>query len=827
MKEFRGAGMLDTGKRAGIDLVGRRKEISQIKDILKDVSLGRGKLVVVSGEAGVGKTRFLEEIKTVASMETFTLLSGKCLYFKDTDTCLPFKEMFNQYRKLKGSFCEDGKIDSPFIERGYDDGSGLDCGYDSDLVPMSLIPAEIEAEEVQTEEMEEPPLRMDMLSEFIFGLASEMPLCLFIDDLHWADSNTLQLLEYLCRRIKDDPILIICTYRPEDLFWGEGKAHPLTDSLKRLDKDAKYVRVRLNRFIELECEEFLKKILNVEAVPRDLVGIIYRLTVGNPFFMEELIHSMLEKGILTTEGPDILNITDPDAVTLPTNVKDVVLRRTHWLKPLSIKVIRVLSVVGLTFTFDVIKDALELDDEDVLEAIEELIQASFIMEGSEEELYKFENPLIREVIYSELNHSRRKYLHNRVARVLEDLYSNDPERWGDIALNYYLAKDRSNALVYLTKAVSHYKDSSPSRVISLLKLMIDCKEAMPRSDILRAENMEVFMEISNICLHMGDWKRAMEFSDEARALSVELGRHDVEVGSLLTQGRLNYLQGRFTEAAGLLNYALNLSVEHNDMEGKSRASMGLGCINWRQGDYHGALERYTSSLKFAKEQNDLNTLGTLYIHIGNLFNHKGDLDRSLEYYKRAIRHLNSTGDRLEGSRAYRNLGNTLIQTGDLANAHDMLRLSLDLAGEYGHENLWALINLIPIRCVREGQGSALTTYDTVMERLSGKGDRIGAALADMYMGVCRSRNGEDQEGGVMLKRSYDLLKEMKALYDVGRAAFHLGEHNLKFERKDVALKFLEESRDIFGEIGARSYLERTEQILSQFRDDNVIHHDSL
>ena len=819
--------MLETGKRAGIDLVGRRKEISQVNDILRDVSRGKGRLVVVSGEAGVGKTRFLEEINTLGSMENFTILSGKCLYFKDTDTCLPFKEMFNQYRKLKESFYEGSKIDSPFTERGYDDGSGMDYGYDSDLVPMSLIPAEIEAEEVQTEEMEEPPLQMDRLSEFIFDLASEAPLCLLIDDLHWADSNTLQLLEYLCGRIKEDPILIICTYRPEDLFWGEGKAHPLTDSLKRLDQDTKYAKIRLNRFIELECEEFLKKTLNIEAVPRDLVSTIFRMTVGNPFFIEELIHSMLEKGVIDTEGPEGLSMIDLDAVTLPTNVKDVVLRRIHWLKPLSIKVIRVSSVAGLTFTFDLIRDALEQGDEEILEAIEELIEANFIMEGSEEELYQFENPLIREVIYSELNHSRRKYLHNRVARVLENLYSNDPERWSDIALNYYLAKDRSNALVYLTKAVSHYKDSSPSRVISLLKMIIDCKERMPRSDTLKAENMEVFMEISNICLQMGDWKRAMEFSDEARTLSVGLGRYDVEVRSLLNQGRLNYLQGEFTGAARLLNSALDLSVEHGDPEGKSHASMGLGYIHWRQGDYHGALERYTSSLKFAKKQNDLNTLGTLYIHIGNLFNHKGDLDRSVEYYQRAIRHLNSTGNKMEESRAYQSLGNAFIQKGNLANAHDMLQLSLDRAGEYGYENLWALINLIPIRCVREGQGSALSTYDTVMDRLSGKGDRIGAALADMYMGVCRSRNGEDQEGGVMLKRTYDALKEMKVRYDLGRAAFHLGEHNLKFERKDVALPFLEESRDIFREIGARSYLERVEQVLSQFRDENEVHHDSL
>ncbi len=819
--------MLETGKRAGVDFVGRRKEISQINDILKDVSHGRGRVTVVSGEAGVGKTRFLDEIKTLGSMENFTLLSGKCLYFKDTDTCLPFKEMFNQYRKLKESFFEGSRIDSPFVERGYDGGSGMDYGYDSDLVPMSLIPAEIEAEEVQADEMEEAPLQLDRLSEFIFDLASEAPLCLQIDDLHWADSNTLQLLEYLCRRIKENPILIICTYRPEDLFWGEGKAHPLTDSLKRLDQDTKYVRIRLNRFIELECEEFLKKTLYIKTVPRELVSTIYRMTVGNPFFIEELIHSMLEKGILDPKDPDGLNITDPDAITLPTNVKDVVLRRIHWLKPLSIKVIRVSSVAGLTFTFDVIRDALELGDEDTLEAIEELIQARFIMEGSEEEHYQFENPLIKEVIYSELNHSRRKYLHNRIARVLENLYSNDPEYWSDIAFNYYLAKDRSNALAYLTRAVSHYKTSSPSRVISLLKMIIDCKEKMPKSDTLRAENMEVFMEISNICLQMGDWKRAMEFSDEARVLSIELGRPDVEVRSILNMGRLHYLQGEFTEAGGLLNSALDLSVEHSDPEGKSHASMGLGYLYWRQGDYHGSLKKYTSSLKFAKEQNDLNTLGALYINIGNLFNHKGDLDRSVEYYQRAIRHLNSTGNKLEESRAYQNLGNALIQKGDLANAHDMLQISLDRAGEYGYKTPWALINMIPIRCVREGHGSAQSTYDKVMDQLSGKGDRIGAAIAGMYMGVCRSRNGEDKEGGAMLKRSYNVLKEMKIPYEIGRAAFHLGEHNLKFERKDVALGFLEESRDIFREIGARSYLERVEQIIKQFRDENVIHHNSL
>jgi predicted ATPase len=516
--------MFPAHDRTKTKYIGREEELALLSDLLDKVKKGRGSLVLVEGEAGIGKTRLIDQMRALANFDEFTFLIGRCLYFKDTDIYLPFKEMYSQYRQIMKGVGEDQL--SPFSDQMEPSGprSEIRTPTDDDFVPMSLIPAEIDIEEEAGEDemVVEGLLEFDKLSQFIFELEEKGPLCLFIDDLHWADPPSIKLLQFLAHKIIDHKIMIIATFRPEDLFWGEDTSHPLAEPLKRLSRDKLFVQIKLERFDKEETDVLIKNILGIGRVPHTFSDLVFKRTNGNPFFIEEIIYSLLERGVFDPSEPDWADKIDPETISLPTTLKDVILRRIHWLKGNSMSVIRLASVSGPRITFDIIRDALEMKEEDILEALEELVQAKFLKEMEEDESYEFENPVIQEVIYTELNHSRRRFLHLKMGKVLEDRYSNNPTVWGSIGIHYHKGKNFEKALLFLTKSSSYYQQISPQKALEYLHMVLDCIEKLPQSDSIKSQHMEVLLEISDLCLQVGDWNRSLDFSEKSLNLATVL-----------------------------------------------------------------------------------------------------------------------------------------------------------------------------------------------------------------------------------------------------------------------------------------------------------------
>ena len=257
--------MFPVHERAKTKYIGREEELSRLRELLEEVREGKGKLVLVEGEAGIGKTRLIEQMRDLENFSDFTFLIGRCLYFKDTDIYLPFKEMYSQYRQM----IRGGDEESPFVAQ-VDKSPGekeMRTPSDQEFGPMSLIPAEIELEEedIADEMVVEGLLEFDKLSQFIFELEeSGGPLCLLIDDLHWADPPSIKLLQFLSHKILDYRIMVICTYRPEDLFWGEDASHPLADPLKRLSRDKLFTPIQLKRFDQDETDTLVQNVLGID-----------------------------------------------------------------------------------------------------------------------------------------------------------------------------------------------------------------------------------------------------------------------------------------------------------------------------------------------------------------------------------------------------------------------------------------------------------------------------------------------------------------------------------------------------------------------------------
>ncbi len=765
--------------------IGRKDELSLFGKLLDEVRGGKGKLVIVGGEAGIGKTRLIEEMIALPNFQDFNFLSGRCLYFKDTDIYLPFKEMFTQYKKMTRE--KKLEVTSPFSSLGDEALTGEEDMplSDQEFGPMSLIPAEIEIqdEEVEEEMLVEGLLEFDKLSQFIFEMSEKGPLCLFIDDLHWADPPSIKLLQFLARKILDHQIMIVCTYRPEDLFWGEEDSHPLADPLKSMSRDKLYFPMELKRLSPAETQTLVKDVLSIQKTPDKFNKLIYKRTSGNPFFIEEILYSLLERGIITPTEPDWAENIDPDTISLPSTLRDVILRRIHWLKGNSMSVIRLASVSGPKVTFDIIRDALGMKEEDILEAIEELVQAKFLKEEKEEESYEFENPVIQEVIYTELNHSRRKFLHLKMGKVLEDRYSNNPTVWGNIAIHYYKGKDFERALFHLTKASSYYQQRSPQKSLEYLHMVLDCIERLPRSESIKLQHLDVLLEIANLCLQIGDWNRSLEFSEKARNLATVLRKPLEEGRSKIVQAEVFKYRGDFARASDLFKEAINTPHEQGSSEIIATGFMGIGYISWRTSDYPKALEMFSKSLQYAKIENNINTIGTLYLNIGNVFDQRGDCDKAMDYYMRGIKHLEKIGNLLVAARGYADIGDIQMEIGKLDEAEISLEDSMKKAKEKGRfEYWWPNINMILLKGLQGKFKESKEIFEMATDHLKQRDEKIGMGIAFLYRGISMSLEGDKDEAETMILRAIGIFESLGVPYEIGRGKKHLGEHYLKNSR---------------------------------------------
>ncbi|MFO8051618.1 MAG: tetratricopeptide repeat protein [Thermoplasmatota archaeon] len=828
--------MLPSRERKLTKYIGRRNELSLLNDMLEEVKDGRGKLVIVGGEAGIGKTRLIGEMKELPNFNDFRFLSGRCLYFKDTDIYLPFKEMYTQYRKMIKVQGED--VDSPFSQRRLlsqrkrtreTQRNRRGGEEEQEFVPMSLIPAEIDVDEEEEESEDDEDdemvveglLEFDKLSQFIFNLAEEGPLCLFIDDLHWADPPSIKLLQFLAHKIVDERIMIICTYRPEDLFYGDDETHPLAEPLKRLARDKLYVPIDLERFSREETDTLIKNILNIDKVPKSFSDMIFKRTNGNPFFVEEVLYSLMERGVIDPTEPDWADSIDPDTISLPTTLKDVILRRIHWLKNHSLSVIRLASVCGPRISYDVIRESLDIDDEEILEALEELIQAKFLKELPDDDTYEFENPVIQEVIYSELNHSRRRFLHMKMGKVLEEKFGKTPSQWGIIGLHYYRGKDFDRSLRYLTKAASHYQQRSPRKALEYLHIVLDCIERVPQSDSIKEQNMEVLLEISNLCMKIGDWDRSLEFSERSKNLATVLRRPLEIARAKVNLAEVHRNRGDFNKAMVGYEEIVNSPKDRNFSEVIALSYMGIGYIDWRKGDYSRALEMYSKALQYGKIANNLDTIGKLYINIGNVFNHRGDSKKAVDYYQRGIKHLENNNNYLEASRGYSNLGNVQIQLGDYEKAEESLETSIAKAKEKGrYDYWWPSINKIQLLGLTGRSEEAERVFDSIIDHVKERDDKVGLAIAHLYLGNIKSLTNRFDEGETLLVRSISILESLGVTYDLARGKLFLGEHYIRTGNFEEGKNYLQEAYDLSKGIGARSLSEISRKRLLELRKDN-------
>jgi len=413
--------------------VGREHELRLVDVAMQGALQGDGRVVLLSGEAGIGKTRVLEEVAKRARGAGLLVLPGKCDENAAGHSYGAFRAALEVYVGEVGEHTLRMQL-------------GAGAQSIAQLVPGIRKRLRDVAEPVRLQPDEERTRLLDAVGQFLIAIAVRTPVLLAVDDLHWADDDTLALFRHIGRQAMGQRIVLLGSYREHE-FDEEGS---LAQTVAVLRRQSGCERIALSGLATTEVATLLhglaarrSTVWAAGPVEPALTKVISNDTKGNPFFVYSLVLHLEEEGQLRLEEGRWLTTMDLEAVALPDGVRQVLRRRISRLTQEAQSFLTGAAAIGARFRFDIAAAISELNEDQALAVIDEALKAQLVETASELDCYDFVHALVRETLYQALNPSRQVRLHRRVAEIMERVYG---ERAGEHAAEIAAHYHRSHSL---------------------------------------------------------------------------------------------------------------------------------------------------------------------------------------------------------------------------------------------------------------------------------------------------------------------------------------------------------------------------------------------
>jgi tetratricopeptide (TPR) repeat protein len=717
-------------------LVGRNTELTEARELWQRAREGRGHAVLLSGEPGAGKTRLAREITIQAAVDGALVLSGGCYEYEAATPYLPFVEAVRRWVR----------------EEKNDDKLRQSLG--DTATQISKLAPEIETrlgpfpERQELAAHEERLLFFDAVAQFFSNIARRQSLLFYADDLHWADRGTLWLLGHLLRRLRDERVLIVGAYRETEL----DRAHPLAKSLVDWNRERLITRLALRRFNESETGDQLGALLG-ENVSGEFAIAVHRETEGNPFFVEEVLKALIERGSVRRQSGRWQRC-DMDEMLIPQSVKEAIGNRLDRVSQNCNEVLRVSAILGKVFTFEELAAAAEQNEDTLLDALDEAVNAQLIAAGSGDS-FTFTHDKIREVLYEELNPIRRRRLHRHVAQGLERNCERFPCAVEKLAHHYIQAGDHEQGLHYAKQAAAEaVRVFAFDEAIAAYGRARDCAEALGLTDEQLAQEEAIgkaFMLHGDTILAAEHFERALALAKEpatrvrlqcqAAASLVTIGdprgseylREALQVldpvanpletaNALSTEARFHHLAGRHKKAIELLLRSSELVAP--TAAGSSVSTFAAPMISQIYAYSAGAYQHYglytesnlwaRRAIEFGTKHNVLFAQAAGYEFLGENAVHAGNYETGLEYAEREIEIADRLHSRERRAWVHFYSAQCRLSLGETQRAEQELLDGITLAESIGENRVLSLLrpSLAVAQAIQGRHDEALQTAST-------------------------------------------------------------------------------------------------------------------
>jgi len=557
---------------------------------LNRLTEGQGQVVSIIGEAGIGKSRLVTELKTYIEGQGANWVQGRCASIGQPISYRPFLDILRTYFNL-GEKDSDKEMALKVTEsvtnlcpQSAKDflpilGNLLSIKFGNEL-DDKLISATPEQIRHQT---------LIRLREFFGILSKQQPLMLVLEDLHWSDELSLDLLSLLMDELATIPLMLLCTYRPEK----ERRISQLSSQAQRKCLD-RYTEIQLQPLSSLQSRQLLEELLQIKNLSENIKDLILQKSEGNPFFIEEVIRSLREQDLVSQDKEHFKALPEIASIDVPDTIQNIVLARVDRLPTGAKHILQYASVIGRLFKYRLLQH-LTQQERHLDGYLNELEECELIYkERTIPELeYAFGHVLTQEATYQSLLERQQRELHHRVASGIEMLYQEHLEKYyEELAHHYSKTDNKSKAVEYQFKAGE------------------------------KARGMYANQEAISY------FEKALEFllsqPKDEKQVSLEMTAREL-LGDVL------FTTGAHQEAEVQFKHALNLTSNQQDMRHIASLTCKLAdAVHW-QGDYDRAIEMAESGLTALEGQTrGLETANLLEV-IGRSYHSKRDLESARRY----------------------------------------------------------------------------------------------------------------------------------------------------------------------------------------------------
>jgi len=476
-----------SAERGLTPFIGRDRELEILMDAFEWSKAGRGQVVSIISEAGVGKSRLLYEFRKEVSNEDVTFLEGHCLSYSRGVAYQPVIDT------LKASFDINEKDGDIEIREKVQKGLKL-LGADKAITEPYLLELLL----VKESGIDKIPMSPEAIKDRTIGAlrhiilkgSENRPLIIAIEDLHWIDKSSEDLLKDLMESIPGAKVFLIFTYRLEFVHsWGRRSYHS---------------QVNLNRFSNRESLKMVCQILGTNKIVHDLENLILEKTEGIPFFIEEFIRSLKNLGLIIIKDGQVFLKEDISKLSIPSTIQDVIMARVDSLPDDAKETLQVGSAIEREFSFNLIKQVTSLSEKKLLSNLSILKDSELIYERGvyPQSTYIFKHALTREVVYDSILTSKKKKLHEQIGNATETLQKeNINEHYGILSEHYILSDSYEKGAKYSELAGKQaIKRSSHTDAISYAKKGISCLEMLPQTDEVKKSIIDARTSLSNYCM---------------------------------------------------------------------------------------------------------------------------------------------------------------------------------------------------------------------------------------------------------------------------------------------------------------------------------------
>jgi tetratricopeptide (TPR) repeat protein len=409
-------------------LAGRQQELTELKILLDLACKSKGSTVLISGEAGSGKTRLISEFLNITKKKEVKILTGWCL----SNASLPYFPFIEAF----SSDLPSEKENRYFLSR--------------QLGVQSWLSESYQHERLQKNKNVAPQLWKDqafaaVTKELLF-MSSAKPLIIVLEDIHWADSASLALLHYISRAIVTEKVLILATFRSEELDSdAKGKPHQLVETIHLMGREGLFKEIKLTNLDQDNVRRIAESMLSGE-VDDELVEKLFQESRGNPLFIVEFLRLLFEKGELI-RNQDQWQVS-ADNLGLPSKVREIIMRRIVALRPDLRRILDVASVIGEKFDPDLIAGVLSKDRLEILEVLDGILQSTSLV-SIEENSYRFDHSKTQEILYDAMSLPLRQGYHARIAEKIESTRKHDTGlSLSELAYHYAQSGNKEKSVKY-------------------------------------------------------------------------------------------------------------------------------------------------------------------------------------------------------------------------------------------------------------------------------------------------------------------------------------------------------------------------------------------